>query len=142
MKEIAQKQAQNQKHEKEKTLKNVVFSRIFCWDIADKRYLNRDNCEQKVSIQLAISAMNIITGINKMNDGDKNRLNIRTSKNNSWLYSNRVQLVNKNATTSQNEKNTIIVTTVKITVLLFVRSKGSITRYALKVKSKKIDNTY
>jgi len=102
-----------------------------------KRCLNIGKNEQKVSVQLAISAMNIITGSNKMNDGDKNRLNLKTSKNSSMLYSKRVPLVNKNVTTSQNTKKPIIVTIVKMIVLDLVRSKGSITRYAFKVNNRK-----
>ena len=109
----------------------------FCCLKRDKRCLNKGNCEQKVSIQLAISAMNIITGSNKMNDGDKNRLNLKTSKNSSMLYSKRVPLANKNVTTSQNTKKPIIVTIVKMIVLDLVRSKGSITRYAFKVNNRK-----
>jgi hypothetical protein len=90
-----------------------------------------------VSIQLAISAMNIITGSNKMNDGDKNRLNLRMLKNISILYSKRVPLVNKKATTWQNTKKTIIATTVKMIVLVLVNSKGSISRYAFTANKKK-----
>ena len=81
--------------------------------------------------------MNIITGSNKMNDGDKNRLNLKTSKNSSMLYSKRVPLANKNVTTSQNTKKPIIVTIVKMIVLDLVRSKVSITRYAFKVNNRK-----
>ena len=84
-----------------------------------------------------ISAMNTITGSSKINDGDKNRLNLRTLKNSSNLYSKRVPMVNASTTISQNKKNPIIVTTVKMTVFTLVRSKGSITRYALKENSKK-----
>ncbi|MBE6667193.1 MAG: hypothetical protein E7607_02645 [Ruminococcaceae bacterium] len=72
-----------------------------------------------------------------MNDGDKNRLNLRTLKNSSMLYSKRVPLVNKNATTCQNSKKTIIATTVKMIVLVLVDSKGSISRYAFTANKKK-----
>ena len=72
-----------------------------------------------------------------MNDGDKNKLNLKTLKNSSVLYAKRVPLVNKKATTWQNNKKTIIAKTVKRIVFVLVRSKGSINRYAFKVNSKK-----
>ena len=88
----------------------------------------KGNCEQKVSVQLIISPINIITGISKMNDGDKNKPTLRTLKNNSRVYSKCVPCVNANTTISQNAKNPIIVMIVKMTVFTFVRSKHSITR--------------
>ena len=81
--------------------------------------------------------MKIITGNNKINDGDKNKLNLKTSKNSSRLYSKRVPEVNKNTIISQNAKKPIIIATVKTTVFIFVKSKTSIIRYAFKVKRKK-----
>jgi hypothetical protein len=81
--------------------------------------------------------MNIITGSNKMNEGDKNRLNLRMLKNISILYSKRVPLVNQKAITWQNTKKKIIATTVKMIVLVLVNSKGSISRYAFTANKKK-----
>ncbi len=81
--------------------------------------------------------MNHIIGSNKINDGDKNRLNLKTLRNNSKLYSKRVPCVNASTTISQNAKKPIFVTAVKMTVFALVRSNGSIIRYALKVNSRK-----
>ena len=117
--------------------KSTCVSKCFFCLKRVKRCLSIGNCEQKVSIQLAISAMNIITGSNKMNEGDKNRLNLRMLKNISILYSKRVPLINKKATTWQNTKKKIIATTVKMIVLVLVNSKGSISRYAFTTNKKK-----
>ena len=81
--------------------------------------------------------MNHIIGSNKINDGDKNKLNLKTSRNNSKVYSKRVPCVNASTTISANAKKPTIVTIVKMTVFALVRSKHSTTRYALKANNKK-----
>ena len=81
--------------------------------------------------------LNNIIGSNKINDGDKNKLNLKTLRNNSKLYSKRVPCVKASTTISQNAKKAIIVIIVKMTVFALVRSKHSTTRYALKANSKK-----
>ena len=81
--------------------------------------------------------MNHIIGSNKINDGDKNRLNLKTLKNSSKLYSKRVPCVKASTTISQNAKKPTIVIIVKMTVFALVKSNVSIIRYAFKVNSAK-----
>ena len=81
--------------------------------------------------------MNHIIGSNKINDGDKNRLNLKTLKNSSQLYSKRVPYVKASTTISQNAKKPTIVIIVKMTVFALVKSNVSIIRYAFKVNSTK-----
>ena len=102
-----------------------------------KRCIKSGKNSKKVSIQLKTSAMNHIIGSNKINDGDKKTLNLKTLRNNSKLYSKRVPCVNASTTISQNAKKPTIVIIVKMTVFALVRSNGSIMRYAFKVNSRK-----
>ena len=110
--------------------------RLFC-ERAVKRCVNAGKNSKKVSIQLKTSAMNHIIGSNKINDGDKNRLNLKTLKNSSQLYSKRVPCVKASTTISQNTKKPTIVIIVKMTVFVLVKSKLSIMRYAFKANSAK-----
>ena len=81
--------------------------------------------------------MSHIIGSNNINDGDKNRLNLKTLKNSSQLYSKRVPCVKVNTTISQNTKKPTIVKIVKMTVLTLLSSNIAIMRYAFKVNSAK-----
>ena len=79
-------------------------------------------------LQLIISAINIMIGISKINEGDKNKLTCKTLKNRSRVNSKRDPCVNENTTISQNVGKAIIVKAVKNTVLTLDRSKHSTTR--------------
>ena len=84
-------------------------------------FMKKNN--EKVPIQLKISAMKQIIGSNKMNDGDKNSANLSTLKNNTKLCSKSEPSVNINPTASQNTKKAIIVIIVMKILFVLLREE-------------------
>ena len=74
------------------------------------------------------SAINTITGVSKISEGDKNKLIRRTFKKRVMVYSMLVPFVKANTTTSQKITKANIVTIVKTIAFLFVKPKLSINR--------------